>query len=60
MNTLKFILVIVLPEVATFGWLILASFAFVVIGAIFYNCYAFANRQKPRAADTEYLDVTGS
>ena len=40
MDTIKFILVIVLPEQETFGWLIVASFAFVCFGAISYIYYA--------------------
>ena len=40
MDTIKFILVIALPEQETFGWLILASFASICIGAIFYATYA--------------------
>lgn len=40
MDTIKFILVIVLPEQETFGWLILASFASICIGAISYTTYA--------------------
>ena len=40
MNTIKFVLVIVLPHIETFGWLIMASFAFVCTGAIFYTTFA--------------------
>ena len=40
MDTIKFILVIVLPEQETFGWLITASFTFVCFGAISYIYYA--------------------
>ena len=40
MDTIKFILVIGLPEQETFGWLILASFASIGMGAILYITYA--------------------
>ena len=39
MDTLKFILVIVLPQAETFGWLIIASYASICLGAIFYTSY---------------------
>merc|ERR1711963_793411 len=40
MDTIKFILVIALPQRETFGWLILASFASICIGAVSYTTYA--------------------
>ena len=40
MNTIKFFLVIALPEQETFGWLILASFVSVCIGAVSYTLFA--------------------
>ena len=40
MDTIKFILVIALPEQETFGWLILASFASICVGAVSYTTYA--------------------
>lgn len=40
MNTIKFVLVIILPEQETFGWLIIASFTFVTFGALSYTSYA--------------------
>jgi len=40
MDTIKFVLVIVLPQTETFGWLIMASYASVCLGAIFYMTYA--------------------
>ena len=39
MDTIKFVLVIVLPQAETFGWLIMASYGFVCMGAIFYMSY---------------------
>lgn len=60
MNTIKFVLVIVLPEIGTFGWLIIASFSFVVVGAIFYNSYAFVNRVKPKVGAAKYANELGS
>ena len=41
MDTIKFILVIVLPQTQTFGWLIIASYASICVGAIFYMIYVF-------------------
>lgn len=47
MDTVKFILVIILPQQETFGWLIIASYAFICIGALFYASYALThNSQK--------------
>ena len=40
MNTIKFILVILLPEVSTFGWLVILSFAFVSFGAVAFSVHA--------------------
>ena len=56
MNTIKFILVIVLPEIETFGWLIISSFLFVVMGAIFYNSYAFVHREKPKVDAAKFTN----
>ncbi len=49
MDLIKFALVIGLPDDDTFGYLIIASFAFVVLGAAFYAAFAF-NPGKVRAA----------
>ena len=43
MDTIKFALVIVLPENATFGYLIIASYATVICGAIFFVVYVIRN-----------------
>jgi hypothetical protein len=40
MNTIKFVLVILLPEIETFGWLVILSFAFVSFGAICFSVHA--------------------
>jgi hypothetical protein len=45
MNTIKFILVILLPEVETFGWLIILSFTFIFIGSVLYTVYVVNKRQ---------------
>jgi hypothetical protein len=45
MNTIKFILVILLPEVETFGWLIIFSFTFISIGSVLYTVYVVNKRQ---------------
>jgi iron-regulated transporter 1 len=55
MNTIKFILVIVLPETQTFGWLIICSFSFVCMGAISYNCYACKNSGKVTPKNKENI-----
>ena len=39
MNTIKFALVIILPQTETFGYLIIASYATVAAGAIFFVVY---------------------
>ena len=41
MDTIKFILVIILPHTETYGWLIMASFTSVCLGAISYISYVF-------------------
>jgi hypothetical protein len=46
MNTVKFILVIVLPEMETYGWLIIVSFAFICFGATSFTSYAVKNRKR--------------
>ena len=40
MDTIKFGLVVVLPEDETFGWLVMTSFLFVCFGNISYACYS--------------------
>ena len=56
MNTIKFILVIVLPQQETFGWLILASFTFVSFGAISYIYYATKEHNNPKNQTSITLD----
>ena len=56
MNTIKFILVIVLPQQETFGWLILASFTFVSFGAISYIYYATKEHNNPKNQTSNTLD----
>ena len=46
MDTIKFVLVIALPENETFGWLIIASFGFVSLGAISFFYYAIFQHSK--------------
>ena len=48
MDTIKFVLVIFLPQAETFGWLIMASFVSVFIAASFYTAYALKNVKKSR------------
>ena len=62
MNTIKFVLVIVLPQIETFGWLIMASFSFVCTGTVFYTTYAVYYRRVDELSstrDTEFSS-TGS
>ncbi|XP_022087124.1 solute carrier family 40 member 1-like [Acanthaster planci] len=44
MDMLHFILVIILPAPETFGYLIILSFIFICIGAIFYCVFSFKDR----------------
>ena len=48
MDTIKFVLVIILPQAETFGWLIMASFTSVFSAAMFYTDYACKNVKKNR------------
>ena len=48
MDTIKFVLVIILPQAETFGWLIMASFVSVFSAAMFYTVYACKNVKKNR------------
>lgn len=43
MDMIKFVLVIIFPDDETFGWLILASFGFIVLGLVSYSVYAAQN-----------------
>ena len=43
LDTIKFLLVIVLPDEDTFGYLVLASVATILVGALFYIMYAIRN-----------------
>ncbi len=53
MNTIKFILVIVLPEAETFGWLIIiTSFAFICFGALSYGSYVCKNRESKKPKES--------
>ncbi len=51
MDLIKFALVIGLPNDDTFGYLIIASFAFVLIGAVFYSAYMFNPAKVASAAE---------
>jgi hypothetical protein len=57
MNTIKFVLVIVLPEAETFGWLIILSFAFICFGAISFSSYAFKNRGKKSGTKQNFEEL---
>ena len=43
METIKFLLVIILPDENSFGYLVLASVATVLLGSLFYLVYAARN-----------------
>ena len=45
LETVKYLLVIVLPGEDTYGYLVLASVATILTGTIFYMMYAFRNWQ---------------
>ena len=45
MDTIKFVAVIFLPEKEIFGWLVIASFVSVFLGAVFYTYYAIFQDQ---------------
>jgi hypothetical protein len=44
MNTIKFALVIGLPDIETFGYLIMASYAAVACGLVSFMIYALKNK----------------
>ena len=46
MDTIKFALVVILPEKETFGWLIIASNVVVSFGGISYTYYALLKHDK--------------
>ena len=49
LDTIKFALVIVLPNEETFGYLIMASFSSIVLGAVSYTSYVIkSNSQRNR------------
>ena len=45
LETVKYLLVIVLPDEDTYGYLVLASVATILVGTLFYVVYAFRNWQ---------------
>ena len=49
MDTIKFALVISLPEEETFGYLIIASFTSILFGAISYACHAVKKLRRAKA-----------
>ena len=49
MDTIRLILVIVLPNQETFGWIILASFCSICTGAVLYTSYALRVRPKHKS-----------
>ena len=50
MNAIKFALVITLPEEETFGYLIIASFASIVLGALSYFSHAIKSERNKESA----------
>ena len=53
MDTIKFALVIVLPNVETFGYLIIATVSAYILGGIFFTTYAFPNKGEEYAASSD-------
>ena len=53
MDTIKYILVIALPDDDTFGYLVLASFGFIVLGLIAFTVYALQYWDGPKLYDDE-------
>ena len=43
LETVKYLLVIILPDEETYGYLVLASVTTIVTGTVFYMVYAFRN-----------------
>ena len=58
MDLIKFALVIGLPDDDTFGYLIIASFAFVVLGGAFYAAFAFSPGRVRAAAAASGIQGT--
>ena len=54
MDTIKFGLIVVLPEDETFGWLVMTSFIFVCFGGISYICYAMLENGKIAIGTNEF------
>ena len=59
MDTIKYILVIALPEPETFAWLIIASYGFICLGAVSYTSYAIKHKHdipvpKVKSSPTTY------
>jgi len=58
LDTIKYILVIVFPDEDTFGYLVMASVATILVGALFYIIYAIQNwhgTTLPRDAEVQSL-----
>ena len=63
MDTIKYVLVIALPENETFGWLIISSIAFVSLGAFSFIYYAIFQHDrktldKSKNPETKYQVVS--
>ena len=55
MDTIKFVLVILLPYDETFGYLIIASYAFYVFGFVSYLCHVL-NTSKRKVYTIQCID----
>ena len=60
MDTIKFGLVVVLPEDETFGWIVITSFIFVFFGGISYICYAVLEKGEIAIETNEVVSVEES
>ena len=54
MNTIKFLLVICLPETATFGYLVIASYSAICLGGISYTSFVFQSRKSQNKVHSDY------
>ena len=60
MDTIKFGLVVVLPEDETFGWIVMTSFIFVCFGGISYICYAVLEKGQIAIGTNDVVNIEES
>ena len=59
MDTVKFALVIALPSIATFGYLIIASVSAITVGAIFFTVHYFKSTDTEKEEESDKLSDHG-